>query len=173
MDFILSKIPGTLTVVRTTRAAGHTAAQERLGTAGNVNNSRAPKLVETRIKGMLSTVGMSVTAGTPAEWYTGNRSYARNVGKTKSWQGFNSSMDNSNSRTFILNKIPGTLTAVGTTRAAAGPTAAQERIGTAGPKTGENMSKRDIINSRDASNSGDASSMVHWQQKGRQKRWKH
>jgi hypothetical protein len=43
--FSLSKISGTLTAVRKTRVAGSTAAQERIGTAENVNNSRALKLV--------------------------------------------------------------------------------------------------------------------------------
>ncbi len=36
---------GTLTAVRTTRAAVSTAAQDIFGTAGNPNNSRTPKLV--------------------------------------------------------------------------------------------------------------------------------
>jgi hypothetical protein len=46
-DFSFSKIPGTLIAVRITRAAGPTAAQEIFRTAGNPNNSRTPKLVET------------------------------------------------------------------------------------------------------------------------------
>ncbi len=82
--FILSKIPGTLTAVRKIRVAGPTAAQDLFGTAGNPNNSRAPKLVETRVGGILSTVGMPARAGTPAAWYTDNRKDARNIGNANS-----------------------------------------------------------------------------------------
>jgi hypothetical protein len=45
-----ARIPETSTAVRTERAVGLTAAQERTGTAGNANNSRTPELVGTLVE---------------------------------------------------------------------------------------------------------------------------
>jgi hypothetical protein len=64
-----------LDVNSTTRAAGQTAAQERTGISGNVDNSRDLELAETPVEGVLTTLGLPAIAGMPTNSRGQNNSW--------------------------------------------------------------------------------------------------